>query len=91
METKDKNKWWVWIIVIVVIWWGYNSWYKTRISSFIPQSGTYTCPDDKPIKGNSQSGIYHVPGGQYYSKTMPEKCFSSESDAVEAGYRKSKR
>lgn len=94
MDQEEKNKWWTWIAIIVVvlaIWWGYNNWYKTRISSWTPQSGTYNCPDDQPIKGNAQSGIYHVPGGQYYDKTMPERCFSSESDAINAGYRRSKK
>lgn len=42
------------------------------------------------IKGN-QSGIYHVPGGQYYDITKAEETFCSEAEAVAAGYRKSKR
>ena len=49
-----------------------------------------SCPPDQPIKGN-QSGIYHVPGGQYYDRTNPEECFASEADAQAAGYRASKR
>lgn len=93
MESEKNNYWWVWVVVIVgivVIWWSYN-WYHTRISSHTPQSGTYYCPDNKPIKGNAQSGIYHMPGGQYYGKTMPERCFATESDAINAGYRASQR
>lgn len=46
------------------------------------------------IKGNhSSSGekIYHVPGGQYYNKTVAEEYFNTEEDARAAGYRKSKR
>jgi len=78
------------IVGIIVIWFGWN-WYHTRISSFTPQSGTYYCPSDKPIKGNAQSGIYHVPSGQYYSRTMPEKCFATEQEAKDAGFRKSLR
>ncbi|MCK2037794.1 hypothetical protein KZC51_16830 [Microbacterium sp. SSW1-49] len=51
----------------------------------------WNCPAWAPIKGNANSGIYHVPSGQYYSRTKPEVCFSSEAAAVKAGYRKSKR
>lgn len=53
-----------------------------------PPSGS--CPPDRPIKGN-QSGIYHVPGGEYYDRTNPEECFGNEADAQAAGYRASKR
>lgn len=50
----------------------------------------WNCPSGYPIKGN-QSGIYHVPGGAYYSRTNPEECFATEAAAKAAGYRKSKR
>ena len=51
------------------------------------------------IKGNiSSTGekIYHVPGGQYYDKTtidksLGERCFSSEKEAISAGWRASLR
>lgn len=45
------------------------------------------------IKGNiSSSGkIYHVPGGAFYKRTVPEICFNTEADAQAAGFRKSKR
>jgi micrococcal nuclease len=53
------------------------------------------CPADRPIKGNrtTRSGacIYHVPGGEYYFKTVPEDCFASEEEAQAAACRKSKR
>lgn len=51
------------------------------------------CEDPK-IKGNINSKgekIYHVPGGQFYDVTIPEEMFCTEKEAVEAGYRKSKR
>ena len=50
-----------------------------------------SCPSWAPIKGNADSGIYHVPGGAYYSRTNPEECFRTEAAAVAAGYRKSQR
>jgi micrococcal nuclease len=46
------------------------------------------------IKGNiSSSGekIYHLPDGQYYDVTKEEELFCSEKEAVQAGYRASKR
>ena len=45
------------------------------------------------IKGNigSSGKIYHLPGGAFYERTVPELCFSSEADAQAAGFRKSSR
>jgi len=45
------------------------------------------------IKGNiSKNGeyIYHMPGQRYYDKTIPERWFKTEQEAIVAGYRKSK-
>jgi hypothetical protein len=49
-----------------------------------------SCPTGYPIKGNQNSGIYHVPGQQFYDRTRPEDCFATEADAQAAGYRRSK-
>ncbi|SHJ33869.1 hypothetical protein SAMN02745244_02279 [Tessaracoccus bendigoensis DSM 12906] len=52
------------------------------------------CPAGYPVKGNiSASGerIYHVPGGAFYDRTVPERCFASASDASKAGFRASLR
>jgi micrococcal nuclease len=49
------------------------------------------CPAEAPIKGNANSGIYHVASGQFYGKTKAEQCFATEQDAQNAGFRKSKR
>jgi competence protein ComEC len=46
------------------------------------------------IKGNiSSTGekIYHLPGGAYYDRTVPEAWFKTEAEAQKAGYRASKR
>lgn len=51
-------------------------------------------PCDKLIKGNvSSSGdkIYHVPGGDFYDKTVAEEAFCTPAEAHAAGYRKSKK
>jgi hypothetical protein len=56
-----------------------------------PPASEDNCPAYAPIKGNQQSGIYHVPGGAYYDVTDPEECFATEADARAAGYRPSER
>ena len=50
----------------------------------------WNCPSWAPIKGNADSGIYHVPGGRWYSRTKPEICFTTKAAAIAAGYRASK-
>ena len=49
---------------------------------------------DCPVIGNQKSGIYHVPGGQYYEQmrfNMSVACFKSEDAATKQGYRRSMR
>lgn len=54
-------------------------------------SGSYPCADGQ-IKGNRNSGIYHVPSGSSYANTTDNVvCFNNESEAVNAGFRKAKR
>lgn len=49
------------------------------------------CPLSHPIKGNAGSGIFHVPGGMSYDRTIPERCYANEADAIADGFRKAKR
>jgi hypothetical protein len=49
------------------------------------------CPATHPIKGNADSGIFHVPGGMSYERTVPERCYATEDDAVADGFRRAKR
>jgi endonuclease YncB( thermonuclease family) len=58
-------------------------------SGSAPPASVNSCPPGYPIKGNGDSGIYHVPGGAYYDATNPEQCFATEEDAQDAGYRPS--
>jgi hypothetical protein len=55
----------------------------------------WRCPKTYPIKGNinkqKRTMIYHVPGGQYYLRTKPERCYATEKDAVRGGFRRSRR
>lgn len=55
-----------------------------------PPRSDGSCPSWAPIKGNADSGIYHVPGQRFYKVTKAEECFRTESAAVKAGYRRSK-
>ncbi len=51
----------------------------------------YDCPRSHPVKGNADSGIYHLPRDQYYPRTKPEACFSTSAAAEQAGYRRARR
>lgn len=47
-----------------------------------------------PVIGNMKSGIYHLPGGQYYAQmqfSVSAVCFKSEEEAIKNGYRRSSR
>ena len=57
----------------------------------VPGNGSTDCPSDFPIKGNTTSGIYHVPEGASYGKTIPEFCFATAADAKAAGFRVAER
>ena len=48
------------------------------------------CPDGYPIKANDNSGIYHVPGGRFYDRTVPERCYADPAAAEVDGYRAAK-
>ena len=37
------------------------------------------CPDGFPIKANDKSGIFHVPGGRFYERTFPDRCYADEA------------
>jgi hypothetical protein len=47
------------------------------------------CPDGFPIKV-AKSGIYHVPGGRSYERTVAHRCYASADDAEADGYRRAK-
>jgi micrococcal nuclease len=53
----------------------------------VPPISQTACPNNAPIKGNTQSGIYHTRASATYDETYPEECFASEAAARAAGYR----
>jgi len=50
-----------------------------------------SCPASHPIKAKDGSGLYHVPGGNAYERTIPDRCYSSVDDAEADGYRPAQR
>ncbi len=48
------------------------------------------CPLSHPVKANGNSGIYHVPGGQFYERTRAERCYVDAAAAEADGYRAAK-
>lgn len=48
------------------------------------------CPVGYQVKANDNSGIYHVPGGRFYDRTIAERCYASTGDAEADGYRAAK-
>jgi hypothetical protein len=56
----------------------------------LPGDGTPEAPDGYPVKGNQRSGIYHVPGGIAYDRTIASVYFRSPEAAERAGYRAAK-
>ena len=49
------------------------------------------CPAGYPVKGKRGSGIYHVPGGLSYARTVPDRCYATPADAEADGLRAAKR
>jgi hypothetical protein len=48
------------------------------------------CPVSHPVKAKVASGIYHLPGGQFYERTRPERCYADAAAAEADGYRAAK-
>ena len=77
-----------------------NPHYTTNQTILKSKNGGVGEGDDNPqekikpcdIKGNIGSNskkVFHIPTGQYYSKVTAEVCFSSEQEALRAGFVKS--
>ena len=46
-----------------------------------------SAPEGHDVKGNANSGLYHVPGSQWYDSTEAEFWFASAEDAEKAGFK----
>jgi len=56
----------------------------------------WTCPISHPVKGavnpsNSGERLYHMPGGEAYAKTQPDRCYANGEEAREDGNRRAQR
>lgn len=49
-----------------------------------PEDGSQ--PEGFAIKGNADSMLYHVPGSQFYDRTVAEVWFATGEDAEQAGF-----
>lgn len=49
-----------------------------------------TIPSSHPIKAKESSGIFHIPGGRFYDRTAPDRCYPTAAAAEADGYRQSK-
>jgi hypothetical protein len=62
----------------------------------VPPASASACPATHPVKGNftattGELCIYHVPGGRFYDKAKPERCYVSGDQARTDGCRPAKR
>lgn len=56
----------------------------------------WTCPISHPVKGavnpsNPGERLYHLPRGEAYAKTQPERCYANAEEAREDGTRRAQR
>lgn len=54
-------------------------------------AATKTCPASHPVKANDNSGIYHLPHHQAYSRTNARHCYTTAVAAEADGYRAARR
>lgn len=54
--------------------------------SHAPLEDADQAPEGFPIKGNADSHLYHVPGSQFYDRTVAEVWFATAEDAEKAGF-----
>ncbi len=49
-----------------------------------------SAPASHPVEVKESSGIFHVPGGRFYDRTRPDRCYPTAAAAEADGYRRSK-
>jgi len=64
---------------------------KKTIEAWVEPNGSGACPKSHPVKAKMSSGIFHVPGGQNYDRTNPDRCYVDADAAQADGLRQSKR
>ena len=59
-------------------------------SPWVDAADNGACPAHHPVKGKLASGIFHVPGGANYARTVADRCYLSAEAAESDGLRQSK-
>ncbi len=59
-------------------------------SPWVDAAESGACPAHHPIKAKLTSGIFHVPGGANYTRTVADRCYLSPEAAEADGLRASK-
>ena len=49
------------------------------------------CPTTHPVKAKLSSKIFHLPGGQMYDRSKPDRCYRDAAAAEADGLRQAKR
>ena len=57
---------------------------------WLPANDDGSTPAGHPVKVKESSGIFHVPGGRFYDRTTPDRCYPTAAAAEADGYRRSK-
>ncbi len=58
--------------------------------NWVPADDDRSAPETHPIKVKVSSGIFHEPGGRFYDRTRPDRCYPTAAAAEADGYRRSK-
>jgi hypothetical protein len=58
----------------------------------VPPRDATRCPDEHPVKGYASkqgqgAGVYYLPESSQYPRVSPERCFATDREARDAGYR----
>lgn len=59
-------------------------------SPWVDAAEAGACPAHHPVKAKLSSGIFHVPGGANYARTVADRCYLSPEAAEADGLRASK-
>ena len=59
-------------------------------SPWVDAAEAGACPAHHPVKAKLTSGIFHVPGGANYARTLADRCYLSPEAAEADGLRASK-
>jgi hypothetical protein len=60
------------------------------VHAWLPANEDGSTPAGHPVKVKASSGIFHVPGGRFYDRTKPDRCYPTAAAAEADGYRRSK-